>query len=156
MSKKLIAAGIAAGGTVVALLFGPNGPLGGFWRPIPLDPDPGAAQLAGLVGAGVVEAIGFGTALAVIVLGRPLFARLTRTPGLAQMTTAWLLGSWWPHSALHMHFGPRAEILVGLELIFHAGSIIAFTLLLWTMIPAVTTDRARTEPAAGRRLPTPS
>lgn len=157
MNKRLTAAIIVVGGTVLAMLAGPNGPLGGFWRPIPMDPEPAGAQLAGLMTAGIVEAIGFGIALAVLALGRPLFLRITRTGGratVAQITSAWLLGSWWPHTALHMHNGMDPDVLVVLELAFHAGSIVAFVLLLWALLPTAATDQQATRersPATGIR-----
>lgn len=153
MTKTITAAIIIVGGAVAAMLVGPNGPLGGFWRPIELDPEPAGAQLAGLIGAGVVEAIGFGAAIAILVLGRPLFARLTTTPGralAAQVTSAWLLGSWWPHTALHMHHGTDPAALVALEVGFHAGSIVAFAILLWALIPRATSTQRGASPADAR------
>ncbi|MGH3711971.1 MAG: hypothetical protein ACRDT4_00680 [Micromonosporaceae bacterium] len=138
MSHRLTATGIVVSGAVAAMLLGPNGPLGDFWRPIAMEPAPAGAQLAGLIGSRLVEAIGFGAALAILAVGRRLFVKLTRTPGTAttaQLAAAWLIGSWWPHSALHMHFGLRADALAGLELVFHAGSIVAFALLLWALMP---------------------
>lgn len=137
MNKKLTAGIIIVGGTVLAVLAGPNGPVGGFWRPQTLDPAPSGAVLAGLMGSGLVEAFGFGAALAILALSRPLFARLADSPGKATtawLAAAWLLGSWWPHSALHMHFGLDASALVVLELVFHAGSIVALALLLSTLL----------------------
>jgi hypothetical protein len=137
MNKKLTAGIIIVGGTVLAMLAGPNGPLGGFWRPQTLDPEPSGAVLAGLMGSGLVEAIGFGAAVAMLALGRPLFTRLASTPGKATtawLAAAWLLGSWWPHSALHMHVGLDASALVFLEVVFHAGSIVALALLLSALL----------------------
>lgn len=140
MNKRVTAAIIIVGGAVLALAAGPNGPLGAFWRPLPVDPEPAGIQLAGLMGAGIVEAIGFGAALAILALGRPLSLRLTRSPAratVAQLAAAWLLGSWWPHTALHMHHGMDPDVLVLLEVGFHAGSIVAAALLLWAVLPAV-------------------
>ena len=136
MNKKIIAVIIVIGGAAVALLAGPRGPLGGFWRPVALDSPPTGFSLAGLRVAGLVEAVGFGAALTILALGRPMFRRMLSTPGratAAQLATAWLLGSWWPHSALHLHYGPRPSALVGLELGFHGGSILAAGVLLWAV-----------------------
>lgn len=157
MNKRVIAAIIiVGGGAVLALAAGPNGPLGGFWRPLPLDPEPAGIQLAGLMSAGIVEAIGFGIALAILALGRPLSLRLTRSPAratVAQLAAAWLLGSWWPHTALHMHHGMDLDALVLLEVGFHAGSIVAAALLLWAVLPTAVshTPAARPERATVRR-----
>lgn len=147
MNRKLIAAIIIVSGAVLAMLAGPNGPLGGFWRPAPMDVEPAGVQLVGLIGAGIVEAIGFGVALAVLALGRPLIGRLARTATkttVAQLTTAWLLGSWWPHTALHMYYGMNPTALTVLEVVFHAGSIVAFGLLGWALIPQVGQPRRGT------------
>lgn len=149
MNKRVIAAIIIVGGGVLALVAGPNGPLGGFWRPLPLDPEPAGIQLAGLMGAGIVEAIGFGAALAVLALGRPLSLRLTRSPAratVAQLAAAWLLGSWWPHTGLHMHHGLNPDALVLLEVGFHAGSIVAAALLLWAVLPTAVSHTPATRP----------
>jgi hypothetical protein len=136
MNRKMTVAIIVIGGTILALLTGPRGPLGGFWRPIGMDSPPDRIELAGLVASGVVEAVAFGAALAVALLGGPLFARLTATPGratTARLTTAWVLGAWWPHTALHQHVGLNPGALVGIELVFHAGTIAAAGALLWAL-----------------------
>lgn len=128
---------IVLGGTGIAMLAGPRGPLGGFWRPVELEAEPNGGQLAALIGSGLVEAVGFGTALAVLLLGRPLLRQLTTTHARANaalIAAAWLLGSWWPHSSLHMHFGLTPGALAPLELIFHAGSIVAFAALMWALL----------------------
>ncbi|HEX6869705.1 MAG TPA: hypothetical protein VF163_01295 [Micromonosporaceae bacterium] len=120
-------------GTLLAILAGPQGPLGGFWRPQLMNPVPEGATLAGLIGARVFEAVGVGLALAALAAGRHVFIRLTSTAGravTAQVATAWLLGSWWAHSALHLHFGTAARALVAIEWVFHAGSIVAIAALI--------------------------
>jgi hypothetical protein len=136
MNRRPTAAIVMVAGTLVALLTGPRGPLGGFWRPVRTDSAPAGIELAGLVASGVVEAVAFGAALAVALLAGPLFARLTATPGratTARLTTAWVLGAWWPHSALHQHVGLNPSALVGIELVFHAGTIVAAGALLWSL-----------------------
>lgn len=151
-SRKLSTAIIIVGGAAAAMLLGPNGPLGGFWRPLPLSPEPAGAQLAGLIGVGAVEALGFGAAIAVLVLGGALFSRITTTArkaAVARVAAAWLLGSWWPHSALHRHFGLDPDALAVLEVVFHAGSIVAFGALLWAVLSARARD-AREQHLAAR------
>lgn len=137
MGRKIVAAVAVCGGTAFAMLAGPRGPLGGSWRPIPM-PQPTSGQTSALLASGVIEAIGFGAAIAVLLVGRPVIARLASTPTrtiCAWLSAAWLLGSWWPHTALHQHFGIKPSALAPIELVFHAGSIIAFALLLWALIP---------------------
>ena len=136
MGRKLAAGTVVLGGTLVAFLAGPRGPLGGFWRPAPMDIAPAGIEMVGLMASGVVEAVAFGAALAVALFGGPLFTRLTVTPGraaTARFTTAWVLGAWWPHTALHQHVGLRPSALVGIELVFHAGTILAAAALLWAL-----------------------
>jgi hypothetical protein len=145
MGRKVTAALIVVGGTAVALLAGPDGPLGGLWRPTELDSEPAGSQVAGLAVAGVTEAVGFGLALAVLAMGRPAFVRLTASPRRARVAlicSAWLLGSWWPHSALHRHFGLAVGPLVSIELAFHAGSVVAASLLIWSVLSRRSTRTA--------------
>lgn len=149
---------IVLGGTGIAMLAGPRGPLGGFWRPVELEAGPSGGQLAVLIGSGLVEAVGFGAALAVLLLGRPLLRQLTTTPARANaalLAAAWLLGSWWPHSSLHMHFGLTPGALAPLELIFHAGSIVAFAALTWALLTSrALPGEARHRPMAATPTPT--
>jgi hypothetical protein len=144
MNRKIIAAVAACGGTAFAMLAGPRGPLGGWWRPIPLPPRT-TGQTSALLTSGVIEAIGFGAAVAVLLVGRPFFARVARTPGrttCAWLSTAWLLGSWWPHTSLHQHFGINPGAIATIEPVFHAGSIIVFGVLLWALISARSRETA--------------
>lgn len=136
MRRGATAAIIVVGGTVAAVLFGPNGPLGGFWHPLGIQLKPAGWELASLIGSGLVEAVGVGLALAILTVGRPWFTRFT-TPSRAtalQLASAWLLGSWWPHSALHLHFGPDASALAGIEPVFHAGSVVVACVLVWSFV----------------------
>lgn len=71
-------------GAVLAAGVGPRGPLGGFWRPAAEIPQPGGPVLAGLIGENLLECLAFGA-------------------GLAVLATAWLLASWFPYGALHLH-----------------------------------------------------
>lgn len=123
------------GGAVLAVQVGPRGPLGGFWRPATEIPQPGGPVLAGLIGENLFECLAFGAGLAVLALGRRWFgARIgPGRPATAEwLATAWLLASWFPHGALHLHVGTHnPEALVGVEWIFHGGAIVAITALVW-------------------------
>jgi hypothetical protein len=157
MSRKIIAAMAVCGGTAFAMLAGPRGPLGGWWRPIPMQ-QPTGGQTSALLTSGVIEAIGFGAAIAVLVVGRPVIARFASTPArttLVWLSASWLLGSWWPHTALHQHFGVKPSALAPIELVFHAGSIIMFALFLGALIAVRPRATARaTEPARSEHRPT--
>jgi hypothetical protein len=150
MNRKIVAAAIACGGTAFAVLAGPRGPLGAWWRPMSM-PAHTHGQTSALLTSGIIEAIGFGAAVAVLLVGRPVMARVASTPGrttIAWLSTVWLLGSWWPHTALHQHFGLRPSALAPIELVFHAGSIITFAVLLWALIPRQLADDSPLDPSA--------
>lgn len=145
MNRKIIAAVAAFGGTAFAVLAGPRGPLGEWWRPISMA-QPTGGETSVLLTSGIIEAIGFGAAVAVLVVGRPFFARITSTAARATsawLSAAWLLGSWWPHTSLHQHFGLKPSALAPIEIVFHAGSIVAFAVFLWALISARSQVTAR-------------
>jgi hypothetical protein len=130
--KRFIA--LTVGGTVLAALIGPRGPLGGFWAPAAEAPHVHGGLLVGFIAENMVENVAFGLGLAVLVLGRGWF--LARIPSPARATaawlaSAWLLASWMPHAALHMHIGMRPGALLPVEWVFHGGAIAAIATLLW-------------------------
>jgi hypothetical protein len=135
MSRRGWAVTVVVAGTAMALV------ARALWPTVELSPAPAGLQLAALVASGLVEALAFGAALAVALLGGPVAGRLTTTPArarTARFAAAWVLGSWWPHTTLHMHFGMTARALAVIEPVFHAGTIVAAGALLW----AVATRRA--------------
>ena len=150
MTRKTVAVAAVGAGTVFAILAGPRGPLGGLWRPIPM-PEPTRGQISALFASGLIEAIGFGAAIAVLLVGRPAIARLAHTPARATcawLATVWLLGSWWPHTALHLHIGIKPSALAPIELVFHAGSVIMIALLLWAVLPRIAEPATSPQSAA--------
>jgi len=92
-------------GTVVAILFGANGPLGGFWGAETSDTEPAGAALAGLISASIVESIAFGVGLAWIAFGWPLVKDAGRLGLATYIAVAWGLVSWAPHTAFHQSLG---------------------------------------------------
>lgn len=134
--KTAAFAGIVIAGLAIAMVFGPDGPLGGFWRPIP-GPEAEGAMAAGFIAVGIAEGLGFGLGLAILVLGRGWFGRLVPNQGLAVaawLSSVYLLVSWWPHSASHRHFGDALAQLLWMEWVFHVGSIVAIGVLLWALL----------------------
>lgn len=120
-------------GVVVALVFGPDGPLGGFWRPAAGSEEPSGLMIPGFIGVSVAEGIALGTALGVLLFGRGWFTRLVGASGLATaawLSTMWLLGSWWPHTAAHRYVGEDLGGLLAIEWIFHVGSMVAIGIVL--------------------------
>lgn len=130
--KRFVAIVIA--GALAAAVVGPRGPLGGFWAPAPGAPQVGGGLLAGFVAESMVEYLAFGAGLAILLLGRHWFVARTTTAAaatVAQVAAAWLLASWFPHAALHLHIGMRPEALLGVEWVFHAGAVVAIGAMLW-------------------------
>ena len=128
---------VAVVGIVLAALIGPRGPFGGFWAPAPEVPQAHGALLAGFMGESLVENVAFGMGLAVLVVGRRWFIECTAGPGLARaawLATVWLLASWMPHAALHLHIGLRPASLLIVEWVFHGGAIVATLVLLWAVL----------------------
>jgi hypothetical protein len=130
-------ASLAIVGTVLAALIGPRGPFGGFWAPAPEAPQAHGALLAAFVGENLVESVAFGIGLAILVVGRRWFTE--RMAGQSRATAAWLaavwlLASWMPHAALHLHIGLRPASLLVVEWVFHGGAIVAILVLLWALL----------------------
>jgi hypothetical protein len=132
--KRFIA--VTVGGTVLAALTGPRGPLGGFWAPAQGAPHVHGGLLVGFIAENMVENVAFGLGLAVLVLGRGWFLVRIASPGRATaawLSAVWLLASWMPHAALHLHIGMRPAALLPVEWIFHGGAIAAIATLLWAV-----------------------
>lgn len=120
--------GLILGGVVIALVFGPDGPLGGFWRPALGSPEPRGLMLLGFVGVLLAEGVALGTAFGVLAFGRGWFNSLVGDSRLATagwMAAMWLLASWWPHTALHRFVGDDLAGLLAAEWVFHVGSMVA-------------------------------
>lgn len=120
-------------GLIVAVVFGPEGPLGGFWRPAEGSEEPSGLMIPGFIGVLVVEGLALGTSLAVLVFGRAWFTGLVGNSGLATagwLSTIWLLGSWWPHTAAHRFVGDDLGALLAIEWTFHVGSMVAMVMVL--------------------------
>ncbi|MGW5742891.1 hypothetical protein [Amycolatopsis sp. NPDC003861] len=83
----------------------------------------------------MIEKVAFGAGLAILLTGRRWFdagtAARSRTAWLA---TVWLLASWMPHGALHVHNGMQPADLLVIEWIFHVGTIAAVVVLLWALL----------------------
>lgn len=154
MKKRI--AGLIALGVIVAFTFGSDGPLGGFWRPLEAAEQPSGLMVPGFLGVALVEGVSLGAALVLLAYGRPRFTAVVRSAGLA--TAAWLssvflLGSWWPHTALHRHVGEDLEGLLGIEWLFHVGSMVTAALLIGALVSAAS-GRGRAEQAPQRTHPT--
>lgn len=125
MSARTKWIAVTVAGTIVAVLFGANGPLGGFWGVETSDPEPAGAALAGLITAGIVEAIAFGVGLAWIAFGWPLVRDRGRLGFATYTAIAWGLVSWAPHTAFHQSIGEKNYGgLAGIEWGFHVTLVI--------------------------------
>ncbi len=139
-------------GIAVAVLIGPKGPLGGFWAPSPETPRASGSVLAGLVAERMVESLVFGVGVATLLLGRRLFVARTATldrATIAWLASVWLLASWMPHGALHLHVGAHPSALLPIEWIFHVGAIAAVVTLLWAFLTG--TRVVNPQPQVARR-----
>jgi len=141
--RRFLVTALAA--TVFAALIGPRGPFGGFWAPSPMAPHVHGALQAGFIGENMLENAAFGVGVAVLLLGRGWFmARMPddRRATVGWLAAVWLLASWMPHAALHLHVGMDAEALLPVEWTFHVGAIAAVAALLWSM----SSPRSRARP----------
>lgn len=114
---------VAVGGTLVAGLAGPNGPLGGFWG---VEPTPGleGGVLGALMLYSVIEAVVFGIGLTWLIFGRDVL----RGPGstAAHLAVGWALVSWFPHGAFHQSTAhDNWAALAAIEYGFHFTMLIA-------------------------------
>lgn len=138
MSSRSKWAAVIVGGTLVAIMFGANGPLGGFWGVETSDPEPAGAALASLVLASIIEAIAFGVGLAWIAFGWPL---VKDRGGLGLATygaVAWGLVSWAPHTGFHQsigegNYGGLAAIEWGFHVTLVIGAFIVATFV-WRVL----------------------
>ncbi len=115
-------------GFIIAVLFGAQGPLGGFWGSgADTDTDPSGAALAGLIGAGLVEAVAFGVGLAWIAFGWSVVKSVNRPLAVATFVAiAWGLVSWAPHTAFHQSLGDENwGGLAAIEWGFHVTLVIS-------------------------------
>ena len=132
-----------------AVLAGPNGPLGSFWRPAADSSHPTGAQLPLFLLLNIAEGLTFGFGIAFLVFGYPVVraispasAGLTRA---AHVSIGWLLSNWWPHDSLHIHNGMNMGGLLGIEYGFHITLMIAGVILARFFLTLL-----RRQPAASR------
>ncbi len=119
---------------VFAFLSNPNGPLGYFWRPPSMSPEPTSLQLPFFIVLNIFESVTFAIAVIVLIFHFPkkplALLSLTETK-LAFIALIWLLGNWWAHDSLHIHIGMNLQSLLYLEYGFHVTLMIAAAYLLW-------------------------
>ena len=102
MSTKTKWITVIVAGTIVAILFNANGPLGGFWGLEQGDTDPSGGALAALIAAQLVEFVAFGVGLAWIAFGWPVVSGISRPLAVpTYLAIAWALVSWAPHTSFH-------------------------------------------------------
>lgn len=85
-------------------------------------------QIGLFIGYSAIEAIFFGLGFAFIAFGLPLVKRATgESKGLTwgvYLSLAWLMVSWLPHGGMHRSMGDNLNLLLAVEYIFHASSMI--------------------------------
>jgi hypothetical protein len=128
-SKKIWYGSMIVVGTLLALLFSAQAPLGRLvWPADASAPEPSSAQLAGFMAYGGYEALGFGLGLVMVTQLVLAVRGNRRAPGgsaLAVASLGWLLLSWVPHDNLHQMVGMDPAGLLALEWGFHSTLILA-------------------------------
>ena len=130
-------------GFVIAVLFGANGPLGGFWGGDTSDEDIPGGALAGLVMANLVESLAFGAGLAWFAFGWQHVQHAGRRLATATyVAIGWGIVSWFPHSSLHIAWEEDDwYALAAIEWGFHVTLVVA------AVIVATYVWRTLTDPA---------
>lgn len=121
---------VIVAGTIIAVMFGANGPLGGFWGVETGETDPSGGAMAALISASLVESVAFGVGLAWIAFGWTLVRRLGRPLALpTYVAVAWALVSWAPHTSFHQsiaegNYGALAAVEWGFHVTLVVGAFI--------------------------------
>ena len=133
------------------MLFGANGPLGGFWGDTGDDDIPGGA-LAGLITASLVESIAF-VGLAWLAFGWSSVRHASRRLAMATfLAIGWGLVSWFPHSSLHISWQDDNWYgLAAIEWGFHVTLIIA-ALIVATYVWHTLRESPRTSEASSAAM----
>lgn len=130
-AMKAILATLVIG--VAAFLAGPS-----LWPPGADVPHPPEQLLPAYMLLGAIEALGFGLAVAFLLLAWPRVRALPLGPAWLNralyVSVAWLLGNWWIHDGLHMNVGLDMHRLVYIEYAFHVtllacGAVLAIGFL---------------------------
>ncbi|MGB5034573.1 MAG: hypothetical protein WBO56_02135 [Microgenomates group bacterium] len=138
-SVKLVVGVVIA---VLAFTSNPHGPLGFFWRPNSMAPNPTNLQLPFFILLNIVESVTFALTLVLLLFYFPKKALSSLT--LKQTRTAfvcllWILGNWWMHDSLHMHIGMNLQSLLYIEYGFHITMMGSALYLLWVAKQVVKT-----------------
>ncbi len=128
--KWKLALAVALVITAISGLISPLGPLGDFWRPPAHMLMVSAGHIPFLMLLGMTESFCFGLGTSFLIFGYPLLRdvkpislNLIRATHFA---IAWLLGNWWLHDSLHLHFGmSNMTMLLIVDYSFHMTLMLA-------------------------------
>jgi len=112
----------------VSFLANPHGPLGTFWAPSPMSPEPVGLQMPLFMILNVAESVALASSvvLALFYFPQKALANLTlKETRLAFAGLLWIMGNWWMHDALHIHIGMDLHRLLFVEYGFHITMMIA-------------------------------
>lgn len=117
---------VTVAGLVVAMLTGPQGPLGGFWGALPAaERGVTGSLMGGFVVYGLIEAAAFGLGIAWLLYGRR-YLTADRLGTATWLGVGWALVSWFPHGGFHQALDHHDYAgLLAVEVGFHATMIIA-------------------------------
>lgn len=124
---------ITATVATTAYLANPNGPFGGFWRPWAGSVTQVHELFPYFLQLGVAEAIALGYSVSLVVTSFPGKALSPLTLGQTRkgfLCMIWMLGNWWIHDSLHIHYGSDFLPLLFIEYIFHATMMLAAVYLI--------------------------
>lgn len=118
----------------VSFAANPHGPLGGFWRPNSMSPNPTSVQLPFFLLLNIIESISFAGAVVLLISNFPkraLSSLSLKQTRIAYICLIWFLGNWWAHDSLHMNNGMNLQGLLYIEYGFHVTMIMSAFYLLW-------------------------
>ena len=140
MKTKVVLVTLVVG--LLAFLLAPNAPLTVWPKPAELMPPPTPTEINLFRLLGVFEALALGLGISFLIFGWPLVEQVaapSRGRAVAiYLSTAWLLGNWWLHDALHMINGMKPTGLLGIEYGFHVTLMIAGAALAYAFATMVT------------------
>ena len=124
---------------VIAAISGmisPLGPLGDFWRPPAHMLMVNEVQMPFLILLGMTEAFCFGLGTSFLIFGYPMLKAIKPVSinliRITHFAITWLLGNWWLHDSLHLHFGMSdMTMLLIVDYSFHMTLMLAAAIVVY-------------------------
>jgi len=140
MKTKVVLTTLVVG--ILAFLLAPNAPWTIWPKPADLMPPPTPTEVNLFMLLGVFDALSLGLGIACLIFGWPLVTQVAAPARgravIIYLSTAWGLGNWWVHDALHMVNGMNPTGLLRIEYGFHVTLIISGAALAYAVATMVT------------------